>query len=156
MLWHHGSSVPAHLGVRLRSPLGTRVLATRSGKNSWNLLSIQRGSSAEYDLGGEFSVLLLQELDFNIVVGVDILFVHGVNNKFEHPVLNITCWGTLYSTFGLVDLKRRTAELAWTAFARLWIRTFGAPQYTLSTTREMSLWAHGFKRDLNNMEFALW
>ena len=67
--------------------------------------------------------------DFNIVVGVDILFGHGVNNKFEHPVLNITCWGTLYSTFGLVDMKRRTAELAWTAFTRLWIRTIGAPQY---------------------------
>ena len=63
VLWHHGSSVPAQLGVRLRSPLGTRVLATRSGKNSWNLLSIQRGSSTEYDLGGEFSVLVLQELD---------------------------------------------------------------------------------------------
>ena len=62
-------------------------------------------------------------------MGVDILFVHRVNNKFEDPVLNITCWGTLYSTFGLVDMKRRTAELAWTAFTRLWIRTFGAPQY---------------------------
>ena len=69
--------------------------------------------------------------DFNVVVGVDILFVHGENNRAEYPVLNITCWGTLYSTFGLVDLHRRTAELAWMAFTRLWLRTLGAPQFII-------------------------
>ena len=42
--------------------------------------------------------------DFDVVVGLDILFIHGTNNRSEHPVLNITCWGTLYSTCGLVDL----------------------------------------------------
>ena len=67
--------------------------------------------------------------DFNVVIGVDVLFVHGIDNKAEHPVLNITCCGTLYSTFGLIDVQRRTAELTWKAFTRLWLRTFGAPQF---------------------------
>ena len=69
--------------------------------------------------------------DFNVVVGIDVLFVHGIDNKTEHPVLNITCWGTLYSTFGMIDHQRRTAELTWKAFTRLWLRTFGAPQFII-------------------------
>ena len=39
--------------------------------------------------------------DFNVVVGVDPVFVHGLGSKAEHPVLNVACLGTLYSTFGL-------------------------------------------------------
>ena len=67
--------------------------------------------------------------DFNIIVGVDLLFVHGLGPRAEHPVINITCLGTLYSTFGLVDPLQRSAHVTWLAFSRLWLRTSGAPQY---------------------------
>ena len=66
--------------------------------------------------------------DFNVIVGVDLLFVH-VGSRAEHPVLNITCLGTLYSTFGVIDPLQRSAHVTWKAFARLWLRVFGAPQY---------------------------
>eukprot|EP00439_Symbiodinium_sp_Y106_P072912 s510_g13.t1 len=69
--------------------------------------------------------------DFNVVIGVDVLILHGVDNKTEHPVLNVTCCGTLYSTFGIIDVQRRTAALTWKAFALLWLRTFGAPEYLI-------------------------
>ena len=67
VFWYQGSCVPAQLGVRLRSPLGTRVLATTSGKGSWNILDIQRGSSQAYDLGGCFKVLVLQEVTSDFI-----------------------------------------------------------------------------------------
>ncbi|CAE7830815.1 RE1 [Symbiodinium sp. CCMP2592] len=66
--------------------------------------------------------------DFNVVIGVDVLFVAGVSKKAEHPVINITCLGTLYSTFGLIDARRRNSALTWSCFNRLWLRVFGAPQ----------------------------
>ena len=69
--------------------------------------------------------------DFNVVVGVDVLFVHGLDNRTEHPVLNITCHGTLYSTFGLIDHTRRSAQLTFKAFDRLWLRTFGPPEFMI-------------------------
>ncbi|CAE7350344.1 RE1 [Symbiodinium sp. CCMP2592] len=65
--------------------------------------------------------------DFNVVIGVDILFVHGASDRAEHPVLNVTCVGTLYSVFGVIDPRRRSAELTWKAFMTLWLRVFGAP-----------------------------
>ena len=69
--------------------------------------------------------------DFNVVIGVDVLFIHGFDNKTEHPVLNVTCLGTLYSTFGLIDPLRRSAKLTLKAFERLWVRTFGPPDFFL-------------------------
>ena len=36
--------------------------------------------------------------DFNVVIGIDVLSVHGLDDKTERPVLNVTCLGTLYST----------------------------------------------------------
>eukprot|EP00439_Symbiodinium_sp_Y106_P075232 s1629_g14.t2 len=66
--------------------------------------------------------------DFNVVIGVDLLLVSGVRDAADLPVINITCLGTLYSTFGLVDVKRRTSSNTWAAFLRLWLRVFGAPQ----------------------------
>ena len=72
-----------------------------------------------------------RSFDFNVAIGVDVLFVAGVSSKAEHPVINITCLGTLYSTFGLIDARRRNSALAWSCFNRLWIRVFGAPQCVL-------------------------
>ena len=69
--------------------------------------------------------------DFNVVIGIDVLFIHGVDNRTEHPILNITCLGTLYSTFGLIDPLRRSSKLTLKAFERLWLRTFGPPDYVL-------------------------
>ena len=69
--------------------------------------------------------------DFNVVIGVDVLFIHGVDNRTEHPILNITCLGTLYSTFGLIDPLRQSSKLTLKAFERLWLRTFGPPDYIL-------------------------
>ena len=69
--------------------------------------------------------------DFNVVIGIDVLFIHGLDNKTEHPVLNVTCLGTLYSTFGLIDPLRRSAKLTLKAFERLWARTFGPPDFLL-------------------------
>ena len=66
--------------------------------------------------------------DFNVIVGVDVLFVSGVSATAEHPVINITCLGTLYSTFGLIDARKRNSALTWSCFNRLWLRVFGAPQ----------------------------
>ena len=69
--------------------------------------------------------------DFNVIVGVDLLFVHGLGPKAEHPVLNITCLGTLYSTFGIVDALSKASGKVWDGFTRLWLRVFGAPQYLM-------------------------
>ena len=69
--------------------------------------------------------------DFNVVIGIDVLFIHGLDNKTEHPVLNVTCLGALYSTFGLIDPLRRSAKLTLKAFERLWVRTFGPPDFLL-------------------------
>ena len=68
--------------------------------------------------------------DFNVVIGIDVLFVHGLD-KTEHPVLNVTCLGTLYSTFGMIDPLRRSAKLTLKAFERLWVRTFGPPDFLM-------------------------
>ena len=46
-------------------------------------------------------------------------------------VLNITCLGTLYSTFGLIDHTRRSAQLTFKAFDRLWLRTFGPLEFMI-------------------------
>ena len=46
--------------------------------------------------------------DFNVVIGVDILYVMGCQPKDERPILNVTCLGTLYSTLSMVDPNRRT------------------------------------------------
>ena len=69
-----------------------------------------------------------RRFDFNIVVGVDLVFLAGVTDRADLPVLNITCMGTLYSSFGLIDYKRRSSSATWSAFNRLWLRVFGAPQ----------------------------
>ena len=69
--------------------------------------------------------------DFNVVIGVDVLFIHGVDNRTEHPILNITCLGALYSTFGVIDPLRRSSKLTLNTFERLWLRTFGPPDYIL-------------------------
>ena len=64
---------------------------------------------------------------------MDILFVSGISDsdKAEHPVINVTCLGTLYSAFGLIDNRRRNSALTWSCFNRLWLRVFGAPQCVL-------------------------
>lgn len=67
--------------------------------------------------------------DFNAIIGVDLLFIMGVSNYMEHPVLNITCHGIMYSTFVLVEVNRRGAGLVWRAFAKSWLRLFGEPSY---------------------------
>ena len=69
--------------------------------------------------------------DFNVCVGIDLLFVHGISHTTEHPILNVTCLGTLYSTFSMVDPNRRGSELVWNAFLDKWLRVFGAPAFLL-------------------------
>ena len=69
--------------------------------------------------------------DFNVVIGVDVLFIHGASQRAEHPVLNVTCLGTLYSVFGVIDARKRSAELTWRAFVTLWLRVFGPPACVL-------------------------
>ena len=69
--------------------------------------------------------------DFNVVIGVDLIFLYGENNRDELPVLNCTCFGTLYSTFTLVHPNRRGSQLVWAAFAQAWLRVFGAPSFII-------------------------
>ena len=69
--------------------------------------------------------------DFNIVVGIDLLFVYGASPQEEHPVLNVTCVGTLYSTFTMVHPTRRGSALVWSAFLKSWLRTFGSPSFLI-------------------------
>ena len=69
--------------------------------------------------------------DFNVVLGTDVLFVHGLDPNTEHPVLNLTCLGTLNSTFGIIDHNRRSAMLTYKAFERLWLRVFGPPEFMI-------------------------
>lgn len=65
------------------------------------------------------------------MIGVDILFVYGATSKEEHPVLNVTCVSTLYSTFTMVDANRRASALVWAAFLQSWLRVFGSPSFIL-------------------------
>lgn len=67
--------------------------------------------------------------DFNVVIGVDLLFVRGSPPRDEHPILNITDLGTLYSTFTVVDAARKSSALVWSAFLQNWVRVFGAPSF---------------------------
>ena len=69
--------------------------------------------------------------DFNIVIGIDLLFVHGASPLEEHPVLNVTCIGTLYSTFTMVDAHRRSSALVWATFLQAWLRVFGSPSFLI-------------------------
>ena len=69
--------------------------------------------------------------DFNVVVGVDLLFVVGADPRQEHPVLNVTCVGTLYSTFTMVHPNRRSSSLVWAAFLKCWLRVFGSPSFVI-------------------------
>ena len=69
--------------------------------------------------------------DFNVVIGVDLLFVFGADDISELPILNVTCQGTLYSTFVLVHPTRRSSNLVWQAFTASWLRTFGAPSFII-------------------------
>ena len=69
--------------------------------------------------------------DFNVVVGIDLLFLHGISEKEEHPVMNVTCVGTLYSTFTMVHPTRRSAALVWSCFLQHWVRVFGSPASSL-------------------------
>eukprot|EP00439_Symbiodinium_sp_Y106_P054927 s200_g7.t1 len=81
--------------------------------------------------GTRENIVQYVSFDFNVVIGVDLLFVAGIRDNADLPVINITCLGTLYSVFGLVDVKRRTSTNVWAAFVRLWLRVFGAPQCVL-------------------------
>ena len=69
--------------------------------------------------------------DFNIVVGIDLLFVHGASPLEEHPVLNVTRIGTLYSTFTMVDAHRRSSALVRATFLQAWLRVFGSPSFLI-------------------------
>ena len=69
--------------------------------------------------------------DFNVVIGIDLLFVVGAVPGEEHPVLNVTCVGTLFSTFTMVHATRRTPDLVWSAFLRCWLRVFGSPSFVI-------------------------
>ena len=69
--------------------------------------------------------------DFNIVIGVDLLFVVGADPNVEHPVLNVTCVGSLYSTFTMVDANRKSSKLVWSAFLQSWLRVFGSPSFLI-------------------------
>ena len=69
--------------------------------------------------------------DFNIVIGIDLLFVYGATPKEEHPVLNVTCVGTLYSTFTMVHPTRKSSALVWAAFLQSWMRVFGSPSFVI-------------------------
>ena len=69
--------------------------------------------------------------DFNVVIGVDLLFVNGAVGQEEHPVLNVTCVGTLYSTFSMVHATRKTSALVWATFLRCWLRVFGSPSFII-------------------------
>ena len=65
--WHHGDKVPPSAGLRLKTPLGTRIIATCSGRGQWNFFSIERGSQSEYELGTYMTVLVLQEVKKDFV-----------------------------------------------------------------------------------------
>ena len=69
--------------------------------------------------------------DFNVVIGIDLLFVTGASPLEEHPTLNVTCVGTLYSTFSLVRANRRSSALVWSTFLQCWLRVFGAPSFMI-------------------------
>eukprot|EP00435_Cladocopium_sp_Y103_P060316 s936_g22.t1 len=69
--------------------------------------------------------------DFNIVIGVDLLFVYGATPREEHPILNITCVGTLYSTFTMIHPTRRASSLVWAAFLQCWLQVFGSPSFLI-------------------------
>ncbi|CAE8689974.1 unnamed protein product, partial [Polarella glacialis] len=63
--------------------------------------------------------------DFNVLVGVDIVEVSGVNETDKWPLLNCTCWGRLYSVFFPTDRRKQTGGIVWMAFCRSWLRVFG-------------------------------
>ena len=69
--------------------------------------------------------------DFNVVIGIDLLFITGATPRDEHPVLNVTCIGTLYSSFTMVHPTRRSSALVWSAFLKSWLHTFGSPSFLI-------------------------
>ncbi|CAE7573255.1 RE1 [Symbiodinium sp. CCMP2592] len=60
------------------------------------------------------------------VVGVDVIFLSGLDRRQSFPALNIVDWGTGYSM--VERLKNTEATHAWRTFQRTWARTFGIPE----------------------------
>lgn len=65
------------------------------------------------------------------MIGIDVLFVHGATPREEHPILNITCVGTLYNTFTMIHPTRRASALVWAALLKCWLRVFGSPSFII-------------------------
>ena len=68
--WCNGSQVPSMTGMRCASPIGTRVIASSSGKDRWNLLNIDRQPTEPYELQAWMTTLVVQELKEDFVVYV--------------------------------------------------------------------------------------
>ena len=68
--WCNGSQVPSMTGMRCASPIGTRVIASSSGKDRWNLLDIDRQPTEPYELQAWMTTLVVQELKEDFVVYV--------------------------------------------------------------------------------------
>lgn len=62
----------------------------------------------------------------NQTIGVDIVYMPWTDPTQQVPVLNIVDWGTCFQV--LEPAQGLTAEKAWTAFMRGWVRIFGMPK----------------------------
>ena len=62
----------------------------------------------------------------NQTIGVDIVYMPWTDPTQQVPVLNIVDWGTCFQV--LEPVQGLTAEKAWTAFMRGWVRIFGMPK----------------------------
>ncbi|CAE7437016.1 RE1 [Symbiodinium sp. CCMP2592] len=60
------------------------------------------------------------------VVGVDVVFLPGLDPRQSFPALNIVDWGTNYQM--VERLKNTESDHAWRTFMRTWARVFGVPE----------------------------
>ena len=63
-------------------------------------------------------------LDFNSCVGIDLFYVHDINDK-RHTFLSMVDWATTYHVVAKLDSE--TSEDVEKSFNSLWINPFGAP-----------------------------
>ena len=66
----------------------------------------------------------------NKVLGVDVVYMPGLNPRESRPVLNIIDWGTCFQV--LEPLRDLSSMGVWQGFQRGWMRIFGAPEMAVA------------------------
>ena len=93
---------------------------------------------------------LARALEFNVVIGIDLIFVDVFNET--HIMLNCLCWGTNFQQVALCQNKG--AEEVRNVFWAEWIKHYGCPQLII-LDRGKEFFGSQFQEQIGSMGIAL-